>query len=456
MVDLPLHAAQVASIKHFNDPAFGFSQQFKLNLFTPYLTGIYAALLLSYPFGVFYAIKIMVTLALLGIPVSLYLLLKETDGDPWLSLIGFPLGFSMSFFWGFLSYQVAVPIGIFMVALAWRHSEQPNIKTALALLICCFFLFFSHGMVLMVCGPISFLVLFFSYPLKTAWKRVFPIMLPLPLILAWLHFTQSREFRFHEATAWGYQGFHRLKELLSSLISLTFDRPAEKATMLLIAAILIGAGGLRLRKKTVLPLLLAVLFFCFSPYALFGIYYTYQRLGVFVAVTLLLCFAPTRSGWRRNISHFLIVAVAVGWMSFLLQRFRAFNLEARDFDRVVKVLKPNMRLLTLMFYKGEQHAGETFTHFGGWYQAEKGGVLGFSFALYYNSAVRYQEGKEPVNYYVAHQLLWDPKSWNYEQHGNFDYFLVRSLTDRTGEMKKSSKGKLRLTNHYGTWWLYER
>jgi hypothetical protein len=39
MVDLPQHAAQISLLLNMGNPDFPFSDQFQLNLFTPYLLG---------------------------------------------------------------------------------------------------------------------------------------------------------------------------------------------------------------------------------------------------------------------------------------------------------------------------------------------------------------------------------------------------------------------------------
>ena len=70
MADLPQHAAQVAMLHNLHDPAFQFSGLFWINWFTPYLFGYMAVYALTPLFGIVTACKLVIALALLGLPVA--------------------------------------------------------------------------------------------------------------------------------------------------------------------------------------------------------------------------------------------------------------------------------------------------------------------------------------------------------------------------------------------------
>jgi hypothetical protein len=452
---LPLHAAQVSSIRNFHNPAYGFEPQFQINYFTPYSLAIYLSVLFARFVSVLSAIKIVVTLTLLLIPVAMCALLKEFEGDIWWSLLGFPFGFGMSFVWGFFSYIAAIPIGLLFIAQAVRYAKQPDVRRGLTLFTLCILLFFSHGIALAVCGPAAFMILCHRWRLK-GFIRTWPLLAPLPFVVSWFYIVGGSEPRFHEVTDWGALGFHRLGELLTTLISFSFDPVAEKFTIAMIIALLIGVSGVKRSGINWLLLLYAGLIYCFSPFAVFGIYFTYQRLGIFVAVFSLLSIVPTRSSIRRTISHSALFFLALAWMLVLNGRFESFNREAVKFDQVVEKMSPNKKVLGLIFDRSIEGTEMPFLHFDGWYQALKGGALGFSFALYYNSIVRYRPGAAPLDYSTSHAILWDPESWSVMREGNFDYLLVRSVSDKSEWIRQKSNGQFEPTQQKEEWALFQR
>src|ERR1041384_4083763 len=83
LADLPQHAAQISIWKHIDDPAFGFREVFELQYFTPYLLGYGLARLFAGLCSVLVAMKLVLTLTVLGLPWSLGQLLGATRGDRW-------------------------------------------------------------------------------------------------------------------------------------------------------------------------------------------------------------------------------------------------------------------------------------------------------------------------------------------------------------------------------------
>src|SRR5690606_37201955 len=108
MVDVPQHAAQIASLKAmiFNG-SWPFSELFEIQLFTPYWIGYGIVMGLSVPFGIVLATKLVVAAA-----QSLFVWAAarfcRRMGVPSLALwplLILPFGFSYQ--WGFLNFIVA-------------------------------------------------------------------------------------------------------------------------------------------------------------------------------------------------------------------------------------------------------------------------------------------------------------------------------------------------------------
>src|SRR5678815_1702445 len=65
LVDLPQHAAQLSAFVHYDDPAWGFREQFELNWTTPYVLLYVLARPLVPLFGVVGALHALIALSLI-------------------------------------------------------------------------------------------------------------------------------------------------------------------------------------------------------------------------------------------------------------------------------------------------------------------------------------------------------------------------------------------------------
>src|SRR6478609_10268523 len=72
LTDLPQHAAQISIWKHLADPSYGFGKVFRVHYFTPYLLANALARVFAEAFTILVAVKLVLTLAVLGLPLSLW------------------------------------------------------------------------------------------------------------------------------------------------------------------------------------------------------------------------------------------------------------------------------------------------------------------------------------------------------------------------------------------------
>ncbi len=177
MVDLPQHAAQIYLWQHYDDPTQGLAQDYVLNWFTPYLGGYTLVRLAACVLPILQAIKLVVTLAVLAFPLSLHRLLRETGGDRWWSLLGYPMAFGFSFYWGFLNYLVALPVGMLFLVAALGFAREPTWRrggafAAIGVLLC-----LCHVLVFAVVGAAAgFLVLEGCRSVRGALVRLAPFL----------------------------------------------------------------------------------------------------------------------------------------------------------------------------------------------------------------------------------------------------------------------------------------
>ncbi|MHB8878157.1 MAG: hypothetical protein ACYC8T_31055, partial [Myxococcaceae bacterium] len=144
--DLPQHAAMIATLRHWSDPAWGFREVFTLGLGqTQYLAYYLAGALLAFPLGTAERANLALLCAIaLALPYSLRSLLRALRGDERLALFGTALFFNQSLLIGFFNYLAALPVTLWGLALVVRQAEAPTRRRALALAGLAVVLFYLH------------------------------------------------------------------------------------------------------------------------------------------------------------------------------------------------------------------------------------------------------------------------------------------------------------------------
>jgi len=146
MNDLPQHAAQVATLHDLLLGQSPWDRLLRINLFTPYLLGYVLAAALSFVMPVAAALKVLLTLSFYGFVAAYVALRKHFGGDERLDWLCVPGFFGFAYAYGFFSYLVAAPIGMFLLVTARDYAEQPSARRGTVLLLANIALFFCHGL----------------------------------------------------------------------------------------------------------------------------------------------------------------------------------------------------------------------------------------------------------------------------------------------------------------------
>ena len=215
----------------------------------------------------------------------------------------------------------------------------------------------------------------------------------------------------------------------------------------------IPPGALRKIGWTVMLLLAVLAYFAF-PFKLRGVSFLYQRFAALIIPGLLLLAAgerPLLPWWLRRPA---IALFSASWLGLFAQRASAFNREAGDFAGVIGELPARLRVRPMIF--ANQSAAfpgvPLFLHFPAYYQAEKGGYLGYSFARYYTCFVRYKPG---VDIGMAEDQEWNPHSFDARSEvPKYDYFIARAGSELARPLFRGSPQRVVLERHVSPWWIY--
>jgi hypothetical protein len=475
MTDAPFHGANASILRHWHDPSWHFREQFELQPFrVPYLSFYLLAGLFMSVFSAVTATKIAAALMLALLPAGLAVLAHGMGKSPLLGLAGLGLVWSGLTSWGFLNHLAA--LGLFAMALgvAFLLAKRPTPRRQVVLAVLLLAVFFTHPFRFPFVVAATVAATALVYPVT---RRIRPLagalVLPVALFLFWLA-TRPSEL----AGGLGPLELHgsRLDELATHLAPSLTDPAQTRAldraigVVAILAALLFAAALARGRSNLGWRLgAHATVFGCAAVFLLsylvlpmeIGIWwYVYPREAT-AAVYVALALIPDlpRAAWLRLAAVAVLCAVALPLGSVVTAEWRRFDAATADLAAVAAKLPRAPRLMYLVFDHGGAAARTPpFIHLPAWIQAERGGWLGFHFAIWGASPVIYRDRREPgavVPPPVPLRWEWTPHRFRVLEHGRFfDWFLVRDR--HRPDAIFAADPDIVPAAHEGTWWLYRR
>ena len=479
MVDLPQHAAQISLLLNMGKPDFPFSDQFQLNLFTPYLLGYILIAAVTPLLGILAASKLVIWLALAAFALSSRFLLRRTGADPYWAWLTFPVLYGFAYQWGLLIFLIAAPIGILFLGLVWQKKGMCDLRSSLLIALMLHVLFFCHALVMALFGLIAVAYwLFSARRLRDFVKCAWPIATLIPIVFVWFAITSKHPLS-NAATEWdlswintsdGYYsyfaswinpkdpGWGRVTGFIPRLFG---ARPSMAITMLgiMLFALPFLAGG-RIAKSRVrlIPLLSITLLLLCLPGVLFGNVYTFQRF-TFLAMPLFLIMIDSASDPGRVQRYLRLFApvIAFGWIAYMSINALQFDKESDGFETVISQMEPGKRAVSLIFSRDDSHSiVPPFLHFPAWYSAINIGITNPSFAETYVQPVAYKTEYIPKIKFEG--FAWNPQWFDWQAHEGYkyDYFVVHAPVDRGAFIFRTATCGISLVTHSGQWWLYQR
>jgi hypothetical protein len=454
LVDLPQHAAQLATGLRWADTTFPYPQYFEINWIANSVAPYAVAHVLGLALPVATALKLVLSVALLAIPLATWRLVRTLRGDRWWVFASFPVAYGYAFLWGFMPFVLAAPIGLLLIDTAIRYRGAPTRSGAFAMMALVYLLFACHVLVLAYAGLVSALIVATCANRRSGIVGSIALASVLPMVAAWWTATTllTPDSTPVAAPLLLEYGALRVPQLLSFLLGAPDVRPTVLAHALLVASspFFIGARFTRARWRYA-PLLVAVAFHFAIPMNVLGTAYVYPRFTLFVVPALLVALDPAPR--RQRLGTIAAVAIAAGSLIGVTARFHAFGVESRDVVALLRGLEPNKRLLALIDDpRSSAVPWFPYLHVGCWYQVERGGISDFSFAEFFPNRFRYRPDMDPP---LPYNIEWTPSQFDWSVHGGalYDYFLVRGAGL---EPFKSATTRIELVTRQGSWAVYRQ
>ena len=449
MVDLPQHAALIGAWIHAGDPAFPESSNFVVNWRTPYLAAYVLTRVIAPYLGILPAWKVVIWLTVVGHQLAFAQLVKQLGHPRWLALLGLPLALGYGFYFGFVSFNPAVPLAIFALCVALRHREHPTWGSSglLGAVLCATLVTHGFGaaLAILLVGPLLL------RGRGTVVVRLLPLAWPALLTVLWL--LPGESTRSIGDTIWD----PRLRDLLD-VPALLFaasasDHLGSVFGCLALALILLSVGSPSRDVERWVPIVLLLLGFCLFPLSLHGFGPLHPRFAALIVPGLLLAFEPRLQARSRR-APLLTLSFCVAWFAVLVSRLVAFDLETQPIASFIDRMPRGLRVRPIVFDRDSQAFPglPALLHLSAYYAAAKGGMQGYSFAMYPNNMIRYVP---KYKFGMGSGDEWAPERFSaMAEIKNYDCFLVHSHSDRSSSLFGDRMADVMLVFHRADWWAY--
>jgi hypothetical protein len=489
-MDAPQHLASIRIIHDFDHPPWAFQTYYNVDLgSSQYLLYYVSADWLASIMSIESANRVIMSLYVIGLPLSVSSYLSAHGRDPAVGLLAGPMAYNASLFVGFMNYMLALPMLFFGLALFRRLLDEWRPGRFVLLVVVTLALFFSHVQPFLIYGMgfgLTVLCCSHGFHPRHWWRQAAHIIPSLGLFLFWI--IQSTVSG--GASGLSDEGRSRLPPLEEMQFDSLLDRfgaiPAffinvyhgDEDEIILLAIVAIAAVLLLFRDGTLrraevskfgfrrawlrqrMPEILAVAVFAvyfLSPRLYGWIFAVSHRLIPLVGLLALGVLSWSRLPRRRLFLIAPAVAVAIFASTVHIKNAHRFDEEVGGLRTLLADLEPGRRLMSVVYdQKSTILVTRPFMHMGQYYVVDRGGMAEFSFINYPQSPVHYLEGEEPPRQIQG--IEWEPTFFDYSRDGEyFDYFLVRSDESRERIRPVGATSEdLALIGNEDRWYLYRR
>lgn len=436
MVDLPQHAGQVAALKSImlgevTDPWF---KDIELNYLTTYWIAYLATLLLSFLMPINYAINTVVAIAFLLFVLSFSYLRKRFNGANVLDWILLPCFFGFSYSWGFLTFLLAIPIGVFLVIQNLDLLKTNNNKYMIRIIWIGILLYFSHMLIfLLFCLMASCMTLVNNgYSLKIKFKQLIPfylLALLIPFFLMTLDFFMDKGLSqyidvYYPRYSYGFFGARIAFILLYpwSVIQNPIFPIEFFSILFLVLPFFIGCKLTKDFKRYV-PFIIVLLAWFTLPEIVARTNIVYQRFSILLYPCYILIFekrieeVDLEKIKIKLVLSCIWIASSLGLLTISIRDIINFHKELVPFESFLLKAPSHRRALYLAYEPNDSKNINTFAYAGSWYQALKSGWVDYNFAWFPPQVVRYKLSGIPES---KVGFAWEPQ--NFSTFKNCDYY----------------------------------
>jgi hypothetical protein len=458
--DLPDHLAAATVARHIGEPGSPFAELYRVETgLRPNTAHMLFCALRTFP-SVESANRALLALYAALLPLSVLLIIRKLGGNPWYSLLSFPLLYNYNASWGFMGFTLAS----FLVLLFHRlfvidGSALGSSRRAALAALWLAGMYFVH----ILAALFALLVLFAGAPFaaKRSWRAPARCLLAaLPLLILTLRWWHAENLGAADPGLGRFLASYYRGEYLAGLADrrhlFVFDNyhlrdgwPGYAIALVFSLGILLAAGAAyviarrRLRASTgdaavengrassrrkiagAAPLLVAALLCCLVlPNGIPRQPVLYERFSVFLFLGLVVAGGALagRRLPRPAIAAFVALAILHG--ALWAEHFAAFNRENERFDAAFLRGPSGGGRLAGLVYDYRFRGRPAYIHFPSYYTVWERGAATAKFADFRFGAVR----RLPGGAAIPHYLEWVGKFGAYDgRYAGMELLLTRGV-----------------------------
>lgn len=457
MVDLPQHAGQVSTLDNIIKNRSQWSDLVELNFTTPYLCGYLSWLFLVQFFDIVTASKVLVSLIFLLFVCSFDYLAKLLNASKLVKWISIPTFFGFCYDWGFATYLLATSIGLLFFCCHIKWVNNKKVSNLFLIFILGIILYFSHMLSYLFFCFLSFLYVLFSINKVSDFLKISMVYL-FYLFLLIFYFVQgdSLSGMYGYGMSVDFQGLgEKLIYLLAYPFSMSGDIYVFVGLFFLVFPFLANYK-LTKDKRRYIPLIVCSVCWFALPHFLYNTYFIYERYSILFFGFYYLIFDSQNKYAYAIYMKFLFVLIVLYCLILDYKNIIFAKKETQNFEKILLEMKPEKKLLTLIFEPTGYTLTTPFTyvHFGSWYQAQKNGWSDFNFAWFHPQIVRYKPETAPKE--IKPGFEWEPAK-AIDSCQEYDLILIRVYNPAIKNyMADNNCSDYILQSQQGEWYLYEK
>lgn len=437
--DAPQHLAAIGMLAGRGSAALATGRWFEVDFAHAQYAGFYLpAAWLARLVGPDAAIRLLLTLVALLLPLSVWMLLRAFRHDPRLAVFAPALLHTAPLYIGVYNFVAAVPVGLLGIALVERQLRSPALVRGFAIALVSVGLLYLHlsALVILVGAAVALSLTAEGPPRARLVRGLVPLVPAVAMLLFWS--TRSTPVYPVDVVV----GALKLGPLWQSPLAQAhdlwrfanvlpgrFDEAVIAALALIWIALALGGAPRGASDRAWrLPLLAGGLLAAYFMAPIESGYIAYIPLRAVPFLAALAGCSVALAQTRRT-SWLLGAAAAVQlvYAAKLVAVYRSFDVEASppELERVLSAAEPGHRVLSLMLSRKSKVVHfEPYLHFGLYYEVLRGGRVRFNFGELPWMPVRFRRDLPADRL----PLYWEftPGWFDWKQaRADADYILVR-------------------------------
>jgi hypothetical protein len=431
-IDYPTHLSMIRVLRLWFEDRARFEATFGTRLLQPYWGMYLPALLLSSVMSIDVASKLVTAAALAAMPIALARLAMRVGADRRVALLGVPLMFNHSFYWGFVPFLCGLALALLSLPSALDGFERDRKRDVALLALWAAAICVAHATAwAMWAAWTAWLALSYAPRPAQLARTLAAIAWPAPFLIWYqTHLPRTGNLAYVLDQADYHNPFSKLVGMWH--ISFTAGPVIVEVLLfvLLLAAIAVSWRGtrepearLRMFRWGGLALWMLVAYEVL-PQDVAGISFAYQRFLVFAFYFALLGAASSLE-WP-TIFNVLTGTLIVIYTAFRAVMFHAYDVEMSGMADCLKQARPGSSLAGLIGAKAPDTAHmPLFLHADNLHTMwNLGPVFAHSMTLLPTTPVYFK--KDAFHNPPPPAFDWHPERLDWERNGQYiDYFLIR-------------------------------